>query len=84
MTKRDGVIGEIPKAPEGEFLSAEQMSQLAPAANHRRDTPEGEIPICAYCGAETSMFAWTNMGTGNSYPACCYRNECMDKLEPLK
>lgn len=77
-------IGEMKQAEPGRCLSFEQLAELAKeyAPNTRRDTPEGETPICAYCGVETSMAAYTDLDSGKSYPACCVKSECLDKFEP--
>lgn len=78
-----GAIGSIPAPPEGEYLSAEDIATIAKEREHeyRWDTPEGETPICAYCGAETKQRAFTHLPSGRSYPPCCHR--CLEKWDSV-
>lgn len=78
--------GEKWEPAAGRALSLEQIAELAAQDVHRyrTDTPEGEQPICAYCGAATKMAAYTDLETGSSYPAYCSKMECLEQLEPIK
>jgi hypothetical protein len=71
----------LPPRPPGEFLTAEEIATFAPPI--RVDSPEGEQPICFYCGVPTRMYAYTNLRDGSSWPACCSKDECLDRWGPL-
>lgn len=70
--------GEIPKVPDGDFLTAEQILEFSADDEPAEYAPEGEYP-CKYCGVLTKQRPYKHKGY--SWPACCYK--CLDAREPL-
>jgi len=67
--------------PPNTFLTAEQLDELAVAAAGRvNHVPPDGVSHCTYCGAATQGHAYTYDGT--TWPACCFKVECLDKWEP--
>lgn len=74
----------IPSIPSGSYLTREQIAAFANLHRDqfRRDTPPGETAMCSYCGTPTSMCAYTDLESNESWPACCARPECLDRWSP--
>lgn len=74
---------DIPKRPGGDYLTADEIGSFGAIdpSEYRRDTPPGEVPLCAYCGSKTEMAAYTHRDV--SWPACCGKDGCLDQWEPI-
>lgn len=76
------VATHVVASPAGEHLTAEQLANFArgKGQNIRTDS-KGETDLCAYCGAETRMLAYTDLDHKLSWPPCCSNPGCIDKWE---
>lgn len=64
-----------------EFLPLYVLEHLS-RGRFRWDAPEGALTPCTYCGAMTRMREFTDLATGQSWPACCSRDACLDQWRP--